>query len=126
MISETISREGASLDNMMESARQASNFLKTMANTHRLMILCCLAEQERSVGELEAILGVRQPTLSQQLARLREEGVVKPRRAGKMVYYSLASEEAVALITLLYELFCAPAGKGEVSGATDCLRNSAI
>ena len=97
---------GVPLDVMIESAEKASTFLKTMANSHRLLILCCLVDGERSVGELEELLGVRQPTLSQQLARLREEGLVTPRRAGKMVYYSIASDEAVALITLLYDRFC--------------------
>ena len=98
---------GVPLEVMIQSAEKASAFLKTMANSHRLLILCCLVVGERSVSELELMLGVRQPTLSQQLARLREEGLVRPRRAGKMVYYSIASDDAVALITLLYDRFCA-------------------
>jgi DNA-binding transcriptional ArsR family regulator len=71
------------------------------------MILCLLAEKERSVGELEAVLQLRQPTLSQQLARLRTDGLVNTRRDGKSIYYSLASNDAREVVTLLYNLFCA-------------------
>lgn len=97
-----------SIDRMTESAMQASVFLKALANPHRLLILCHLAEGEMSVGALEQALQLRQPTLSQQLARLREEALVETRRAGKMIYYRLASNEAHRVIELLYELFCAP------------------
>lgn len=95
---------------LMESATRAAAFLKTVANSNRLMILCCLVGVERSVGELEGLLGMRQPALSQQLARLREDGVVKTRRAGKMIFYSLDGTEAIELIGLLHRLFCTPAG----------------
>jgi ArsR family transcriptional regulator len=95
-----------SVDRMTESAMQASAFLKALANPHRLLILCHLAEGEMSVGALEQALRLRQPTLSQQLARLREEALVETRRAGKMIYYRLASNEAQRVIELLYELFC--------------------
>ncbi len=91
---------------MAESAARTSAFLKTLANQHRLLILCQLVEGEKSVGELEALLGLRQPTLSQQLARLRADGVVKTRRQAKMIYYSLASDETQRVLELLYALFC--------------------
>ncbi len=91
---------------MAESAARTSGFLKTLANEHRLLILCQLVEGEKSVGELEALLGLRQPTLSQQLARLRADGVVKTRRQAKMIYYSLASDETQRVLELLYRLFC--------------------
>jgi ArsR family transcriptional regulator len=94
---------------MADNARRATTFLKTLANEHRLLILCRLAEGEKSVGELEALIGLRQPTLSQQLARLRADGVVQTRRQAKMIYYSLASAEARQVIELLYALFCAEA-----------------
>ena len=93
---------------MTESARSAAAFLKGLANENRLLILCHLAEGEMSVTELELVLGIRQPTLSQQLARLRAENLVKTRREAKSIYYSLASNEAKQVIELLYEMFCAP------------------
>ena len=96
---------------MAANALRASDFLKALANPHRLLILCHLAEGEMSVGELEQLLKLRQPTLSQQLARLREDALVETRRAGKMIYYRLASNEALRLIELLYELFCSPDAK---------------
>jgi len=90
------------------SADRAADFLKALANRNRLTILCLLSQGERSVSDLEAFLGIRQPTLSQQLAVLREESLVATRRDGKTIYYSLASEEAHQVIGLLYSLFCAP------------------
>lgn len=94
---------------MAEAAARTSAFLKTLANKHRLMILCQLVEGEKSVGELESLLGLRQPTLSQQLARLRAEGVVTTRRQAKMIYYALASDETKQVLELLYALFCVDA-----------------
>jgi ArsR family transcriptional regulator len=91
---------------MATNASRASDFLKALANPHRLLILCYLAEGEMSVGELEQLLKLRQPTLSQQLARLREDALVDTRRAGKMIYYRLSSTEARQTIELLYQLFC--------------------
>ena len=96
------------LDRMMESARAASGFLKALSNENRLMILCLLAKGEKSVTELETVLALRQPTVSQQLARLRAEELVTTRRAGKTIYYALASDEARRLMALLYEIFCGP------------------
>lgn len=96
-----------------EKAEEATAFLKAMANESRLMVLCHLAQGEKSVSELEALIGIRQPNLSQQLSRLRAEGLVKARRDAKSIYYSLDSKEATLLIQLLYELFCA-----EEKGAT--------
>lgn len=92
---------------MAANALRASGFLKALANPHRLVILCHLAEGEMSVGALEQLLKLRQPTLSQQLARLREDRLVDTRRAGKMIYYRIASDDARQVIRLLYELFCA-------------------
>lgn len=94
------------LDRMGDNAKRASNFLKALAHESRLMILCILAEGEKSVSELEELLSLRQPTVSQQLARLRADGLVSTRRDGKIVYYSLASEEARVVIGAIYEVFC--------------------
>lgn len=94
------------LDRMVDNASRASVFLKALAHESRLMILCILAEGEQSVSELEQQLGLRQPTVSQQLARLRADGLVSTRRAGKTVYYNLASEEARTVIGAIYDVFC--------------------
>jgi len=96
------------LRDMAADAERACDFLKALTNPSRLLILCQLADGERSVGELEGLLGLRQPTLSQQLARLREDQLVETRRHGKMIYYRLASDEARQVIELLYQLFCSP------------------
>ena len=82
--------------------------MKALANEKRLMLLCILSEGEYSVTELEAILGIRQPALSQQLARLRKDNFVKTRRDGKAIYYSLASEEAREIMEVVYKHFCQP------------------
>ena len=93
---------------MAARAREASEFLKALAHESRLMILCDLLHGEKSVGELEALLGRRQSTVSQQLARLRLEGLVSARRDGKTIYYSIASDKARSIIGALYESFCKP------------------
>jgi DNA-binding transcriptional ArsR family regulator len=94
------------IDLMADSAREASEFLKALAHESRLMILCNLLEGEKSVGELEAFLSLRQSTVSQQLARLRLEGLVAARRDGKTIYYSIADEKVRAVIGVLYTTFC--------------------
>jgi DNA-binding transcriptional ArsR family regulator len=87
-------------------ARKASSFLKALSNENRLLLLCLISDRERSVTELETILALRQPTVSQQLARLRNDGLVAPRREGKIIYYRIASDEVRRTISLLYEMFC--------------------
>ncbi len=94
------------LDELMRSARKASDFLKALSHENRLLLLCLLAERERSVTELENILSLRQPTVSQQLARLRLDDLVTTRRDGKTIYYSLASEDARRVISVIYDIFC--------------------
>ncbi len=94
------------LDRMADNAKRASAFLKALAHESRLMILCILADGEKSVSELEQELGLRQPTVSQQLARLRADGLVATRRDGKVINYSLASEEARVVIGAVYDVFC--------------------
>ncbi len=98
------------------NAARASKFLKALANDNRLVILCSLAEGEKNVGELERILGIRQPTLSQQLARLRSDELVETRRDSRQIYYGLASDEAKQMIQLLYELFDFETGEDAVAG----------
>lgn len=96
---------------MVDNANRAADFLKALAHESRLMILCILAEGEKSVGELEDILALRQPTVSQQLARLRSDGLVSTRRDGKTIYYALASDEARVVIGAIYDVFCRKIGK---------------
>lgn len=88
------------------NAQQASNFLKAISHDGRLMILCHLATGEKSVTELERLLSVRQAAVSQQLSRLRLEGLVQPRRDGKTIFYSLTDDRAVKIIEVVYDLFC--------------------
>jgi len=96
-------------EEMMLQAQNASNFLKALAHEGRLMILCHLSSGEKSVTELEHLLDSRQAAVSQQLARLRLEGIVTCRREGKAIYYSLHDGKAAKVVDLVYELFCKPA-----------------
>ena len=93
---------------MFDRAKEVSGFLKALSHESRLLILCALSEGERSVGELEELLGQRQATVSQQLARLRLDGLVTSRREGQMIFYSLGSDEVRAVLGTLYEVFCRP------------------
>ncbi|MCL3880983.1 metalloregulator ArsR/SmtB family transcription factor [Marivita sp. GX14005] len=98
----------AAAQDMATNAQNASAYLKTLAHEGRLMILCHLGAGEKSVGELEALLDIRQAAVSQMLARLREENLVKTRRDGKTIYYSLSDDNTQRMIALLYEMFCTP------------------
>lgn len=93
---------------MKASAAKACALMKVLANPDRLMILCQLAQGEHRVGELEELLGVMQPTLSQQLTVLRDEALVTTRRDGKNIYYALGSPQSLAVINVLYQQFCDP------------------
>ena len=97
------------LDDMVVKATAAACFLKALAHEGRLMILCHLSQGEKSVTELERLLCARQAAVSQQLARLRLEGMVSARRDGKTIYYSLSDPKSRRVIELVYEMFC----KGE-------------
>ena len=96
------------LDALREAADEASALLKTLANPDRLLVMCELALGEKNVGELEQALGIVQPTLSQQLAVLREARLVGTRREGKNIYYRIASPQALAVLQVLHAQFCAP------------------
>ncbi len=88
------------------SASKACAMLKVLANEDRLLILCQLSQGAKNVGELEKLLGIHQPTLSQQLTVLREEKLVTSERNGKYIYYSLASAEASKIMETLFGLYC--------------------
>lgn len=96
------------LDLMAVRAHEAAAFLKALSHEGRLMILCHIIEREKSVTELEDLIGARQSAVSQQLARLRMEGLVAARRDGKAIYYSIADVRVQSLVKLMYELFCGP------------------
>ncbi|SFR09332.1 ArsR/SmtB family transcription factor [Poseidonocella sedimentorum] len=94
------------LDQMVANAQQAANFLKAISHEGRMMILCHLATGEKSVTELEELLSARQAAVSQQLSRLRLEGLVTPRREGKTIYYSLTDDRPRQIMEVVYDLFC--------------------
>ncbi len=94
------------LDKLIDNATIASNFLKAISHEGRLMILCHLVTGEKSVTELEELLSARQAAVSQQLARLRLEGLVTPRREGKTIYYSLTDDRPRQILEVVYDLFC--------------------
>ncbi|WP_371134220.1 ArsR/SmtB family transcription factor [Nitrosomonas sp.] len=94
------------ISTLCESVSGACGILKVLANEDRLLILCQLSQGTRNVGELEKILEIQQPTLSQQLTVLREEKLVMTERKGKFIYYSLASPEATQIMKTLISLYC--------------------
>lgn len=94
------------LDRIVENATDASNFLKAISHEGRMMILCHLVTGEKSVTELEELLSARQAAVSQQLSRLRLEGLVVPRREGKAIFYRLADDKPRRILEVVYDLFC--------------------
>ncbi|SHK01951.1 transcriptional regulator, ArsR family [Shimia gijangensis] len=96
----------AEMDRMVDNATTASNFLKAISHEGRLMILCHLVSGEKSVTELEDLISARQAAVSQQLSRLRLEGLVIPRREGKTIYYRLADNRPRRMLEVVYDLFC--------------------
>lgn len=94
------------IEAMRVAAGRATSLLRTLANPDRLLLLCQLSQGEKSVGELEVLLGIVQPTLSQQLGVLRQEKVVSTRRAGKQIFYSVKDPKALVVLDQLYALYC--------------------
>ena len=94
------------LDELVNKATNASAFLKAISHEGRLMILCYLVSGEKSVTELEDLISARQAAVSQQLSRLRLEGLVIPRRDGKTIYYRLADDKPKRVLEVVYDLFC--------------------
>lgn len=103
-------RDVGALRELQRNARRVAGLLKAMSNPARLVILCQIAEGERSVGELERAVGLSQSSISQHLAVLRREAVVSSRRVRQTVLYSLASKEVVALMGTLHAVFCREKG----------------
>lgn len=99
------------LTEMAEHAADAAGLMKALGNESRLMILCMLADGERSVGELNDMIPLSQSALSQQLARLRQQGIVTTRRESQTIYYRLLPGPADRVISLLHDIYCGTAGK---------------
>lgn len=91
---------------MQESAHEAAELLKLLGNETRLMVLCHLNQSEQPVGELESVVGLSQSALSQHLAKLRKQRVVKTRREGQQIFYDIDDWRIRAIIEVLYELYC--------------------
>ena len=112
MVTATLARKpkkpDLDIDELLQNAKKASEFLKALSHEARLVILCLLTEGEKSVTEIEQLLKLRQPAVSQQLARLRADDLVETRRDGKNIYYSLARPEVKQVIQTLHSAFCAP------------------
>ena len=104
-------------DDMLQRAKVTSDFLKALSHETRLLLLCLLSDGERSVTELENALSLRRPAISQQLARLRLDGLVTPRRDGKTIYYSIADDDIKRVIAVLYETFCKKDSGAQCKGA---------
>jgi DNA-binding transcriptional ArsR family regulator len=96
------------VDSMEAAADRASDLLKALANRHRLLIVCQLIDGERSVGDLAGFLGLRDSTVSQHLALLRRDGLVAARRDAQTIYYSIASDAAREVLSVLYRVYCTP------------------
>jgi len=96
------------ISDLMANAAQASEFLKALSHETRLMTLCLLSDGEKTVGELETALGLPQAIVSQQLARLRADDIVRTRREGRLIHYSITRPEVVTLVKALHAMFCAP------------------
>ena len=94
------------LEKMQQSAKTATDLLKLLGHPDRLMVLCQLKAGEQSVGQLANNLDIKQSPLSQHLARMRKESLVKTRRDAQTIYYSIASEEAARIVALMHELYC--------------------
>ncbi len=105
---------------MHSAAGQASEVLKSLANPHRLVILCQLINGERSVGELAAFLELRSSTVSQHLSLLRRDGLVSARRDGQTIWYGIASVAAQKILETLFTIYCSPTEAGSESIALIC------
>lgn len=99
-------RKDIPVEALQDKAAEAAEFMRLFSTPSRLMLLCHIAQQERSVSDIQNDLGLKQPALSQQLAELRQAGLVKPRRESRTIYYSVADERVEAVMGLLFDLFC--------------------
>lgn len=96
------------ITDLEHSADEAAQLLTAMANPKRLLILCYLLEQERTVRDLSYVVELEQSPLSQHLSKLRALGLVRTRREGQSIYYRLASDEVTKVLATLYDIYCQP------------------
>src|SRR5210317_2574110 len=101
-----IERMDIDANRMADAARKASELMKTLGHNDRLMVLCHLTSGKKSVGELAGLLDIPQSPLSQHLARMRKESLVKTRREAQTIFYSIASHEAAEFVSLMHDLYC--------------------
>lgn len=107
MSTDTLNLQSIDVEALKASASKASALLKSLSHVDRLLLLCQLVQSEACVRDLEQSTGIKQPSLSQQLGVLRENGLVNTRREGRQIFYSIASEDALAVMQVLYKRFCA-------------------
>ncbi|MDP7142778.1 MAG: metalloregulator ArsR/SmtB family transcription factor [Alphaproteobacteria bacterium] len=93
------------LNDLEQNIDDAVVLLKSLSNEHRLAIICSLYKGEKNVGELEEIIGLSQSALSQHLARLRRDGLVKTRRSAQTIFYSMNEGATHAILKTLYDLY---------------------
>lgn len=101
-----MSRKDIPVEALQDKAAEAAEFVRLFSTPSRLMLLCHIVQQERSVGDIQNDLGLKQPALSQQLAELRQAGLVKTRRESRTIYYSISDKRVEAVVGLLFDLFC--------------------
>jgi len=109
------------LEELKTKVARATALLKALGNEVRVMILCELAQGERSVGQIQSVVGVGQSALSQHLARLRRDGLVATRREAQTIFYSIASDEALSVMATLYDIYCRDAAPVRSAPAKEAL-----
>jgi DNA-binding transcriptional ArsR family regulator len=114
------------LEEMQEKAVEAAEFMRLFSTPSRLMLLCYIAQRERSVGEIQEELGFKQPALSQQLAELRQAGLVETRRQSRQVYYSISDGRVAVVMNMLMQMFCevAPTSDAQIAPVSPVKRQS--
>jgi DNA-binding transcriptional ArsR family regulator len=105
------------IEQMLQAVDKATELLKALASRNRLLLLCHLIEGEKSVGQLARLIGARETAVSQQLTLLRKDELVRTRRDGQTIYYSLASPQAAKVIETLHGIYCAPLGEAAATAA---------
>ncbi len=118
--------DAVSLEAMQEKAAEAADFMRLFSTPSRLMLLCHIAQKERSVGEIQEYLDFKQPALSQQLAELRQAGLVRTRRESRQVYYSIADDRVAAVMEMLMRVFCGASSEPDAVTETKARPTAAV
>lgn len=93
---------------MIPASEAAAELMRSLSHPQRLLVLCALGDEERTVAELRQMLDIEQVPMSQQLMRLRADGLVQSRREGTTVHYRITRPEVLAVIAALHAAFCGP------------------